>query len=302
MSMFRRIRSSRRAASKVRTPARRMAPAVGMCALMAAAAIVPSMPARAQTTGVSFYALTDDNRLDFYSFKLRARKTKSRGLSVDRSRRITGLALGESLVGIDFRPANNVLYGLSTTNRLYTIDLTSAVATPVSTLSVPLSGTDFGFDFNPVPDRLRVVSDADQNLRINVDSGMVTNDTKLAFATTSPNTGVNPTVSALGYTNSFAGATATALYGIDTGLNALVLQNPPNAGTLNTVGPLGFDISEIAGFDISASNALAFASLVPVNSARSNLYSIDLTTGLASFLGRFASRSLVRDIALAPGQ
>lgn len=302
MSMFGRIRNSRRAASKVETPARRMVAAVGMCALMAAAAIVPSMPARAQATRASLYALTDNNKLDFYEFKLRNRATRNRTLSVDRSRRITGLQSGESLVGIDFRPANGLLYGLSSASRLYTIDLRTAVATPVSALSVALSGTNFGIDFNPVPDRLRVDSDADQNLRINVDTGLVTNDTALAFATTSPSANINPTVTAVGYTNSVAGATTTTLYGIDVSLNALVIQNPPNAGTLNTVGSLGFDVADIAGFDISASNVFAFASLVPTGSSRASLYQIDLASGLASFIGRFGSRSLVLDIALVPGQ
>ena len=34
-------------------------------------------------------------------------------------------------------------------------------------------------DFNPVPDRLRVVSDTGQSLRINVDTGAVITDTAL---------------------------------------------------------------------------------------------------------------------------
>ncbi len=37
-----------------------------------------------------------------------------------------------------------------------------------------LAGTDFGMDFNPAADRLRVVSSGGQNLRIDVDSSATT--------------------------------------------------------------------------------------------------------------------------------
>ena len=50
-----------------------------------------------------------------------------------------------------------------------------------------LSGTAFGVDFNPMADRLRVVSDAEQNLRANADTGATTTDATLnraAFAVT----------------------------------------------------------------------------------------------------------------------
>src|SRR5215204_431048 len=88
---------------------------------------------------------------------------------------VTGLQLGEDLLGIDVRPATGQLYGLGSTSRLYTIDQTTGVATQVGAAGAfLLSGADFGFDFNPVPDRIRVVSDADQNLRLNPNDGSVT--------------------------------------------------------------------------------------------------------------------------------
>src|SRR5690348_6559563 len=62
---------------------------------------------------------------------------------------ITGLQTGESILGIDFRPAAGQLYGLGSSNRLYTIDPTTGAATQVGTgtFAVPLSGTAFGFNF-----------------------------------------------------------------------------------------------------------------------------------------------------------
>jgi hypothetical protein len=76
---------------------------------------------------------------------------------------ITGT--GASLAGIDFRPATGQLYGLGFDSRVYLIDPNTGAATAIGLPGqFTLNGSNFGIDFNPVPDRLRVVSDADQNL------------------------------------------------------------------------------------------------------------------------------------------
>lgn len=175
---------------------------------------------------------------------------------------ITGLQAGEGLLGIDFRPANLLLYGLGSTSRLYTINTATGAATQVGSAGAfTLTGTSFGMDFNPTVDRIRVVSDADQNLRLNPNDGTLTaTDGVLAYAGLDPNSSINPNVVGSAYTNNFAGATTTTLYGIDSNLDILVIQNPPNAGTLNTVGPLGFNVTDRVGFDIVGTNT-AFAAL-----------------------------------------
>lgn len=119
---------------------------------------------------------------------------------------ITGLVSGETLIGIDRRPANGQLYGITNQGRIYILNPLTGVAVFQSQTTTPV-GSSFGVDFNPVPDRLRVVSDADQNLRINVDTGATIVDGTL-------NPG-NPNVVAAAYTNNFAGATTTTLYVID---------------------------------------------------------------------------------------
>jgi len=48
---------------------------------------------------------------------------------------ITGLANTESLIGIDLRPSTNTVYGISTFNRIYTLDTSSGVTTFVAALS-----------------------------------------------------------------------------------------------------------------------------------------------------------------------
>lgn len=201
---------------------------------------------------------------------------------------ITGLNAGDALKGIDFRPATGVLYGFAqngTTGNLYSINKLTGVATLASTLSTSLSGTVFGMDFNPVPDRLRLVSNADQNLRINVDTGAATVDGVLAYVTGDPNFGVNPNVVATGYTNSVSGVvSSTQLFVIDSSLGILALQNPPNSGTLNTIGVLGTTVGVNTPFDIEGATGLAYAVL-----GGNALSQINLSTGAASFLGNIGT-------------
>lgn len=205
---------------------------------------------------------------------------------------VTGLQSG-SLIGIDYRPANNLLYGVTDTNSIYTINADTGAASFVSTLSTPFTGdVASGIDFNPVPDRLRLVGSNDQNFRINVDTGATTVDSPLTYAAGDVNAGVNPRITAEAYTNSFSGPPSpagvtpptrtTQLYGIDFGLDTLVVQNPPNAGTLNTIGSLGIDFDPTGGFDISSPASgvnTAFAA------TDSTLYTINLSTGAATSVG-----------------
>jgi hypothetical protein len=191
-----------------------------------------------------------------------------------------------------------LIYGLSNQSRIYLLDAATAKARPTSTLKVAATGQSFGVDFNPVPDRLRVVNEANQNLRINVLDGVTAVDGSLAFASGDKNAGADPNVTACAYTNSFAGTTSTALYGIDHNLDILVLQNPPNNGTLTTVGPLGVDTSDLAGFDIAPGSTRAFASLTVGGS--SGLYTINLRTGAATLVGAIGGGATIRDITVDP--
>ena len=104
----------------------------------------------------------------------------------------------------------------------------------------PLAGASFGFDFNPTVDRIRLTSDARQNLRLNPDTGATAAvDGALTYAAGDPGAASTPRIVGSAYTNSVAGATTTQLFDLDAGRDALVLQNPPNNGTLVTVGSLG---------------------------------------------------------------
>src|SRR5262249_25582058 len=152
----------------------------------------------------------------------------------------------------------------------------------------------FGVDFNPVPDRLRVVSDADQNLRLNPNNGALAGmDATLSYDTNDTNATADPSIVGAAYTNSYLGATSTTLYLLDKNLGALVRQGSvggspvsPNTGLLFTVGPLGVTTTGRAGFDIAPVSNAAFASLTAAGGAnQSQFYAINLTTGAATLIG-----------------
>ncbi len=214
---------------------------------------------------------------------------------------ISGLQQNEQVRGIDFRPADGGLYALGSFNNLYRLNANTGAASLVGagSFSPGMNGSAFGFDFNPVIDRIRVVSDANQNLVLNPNDGTSTQVTSLFYNTGDVNEGLDPNVVGSAYTNSFAGATSTQLYGIDTGLDVLVRQ-ANSAGTLDTVGSLGVDLNDVLGFDISSASGVAYASVQNELLSRSTFWTIDLNTGEASMIGELGGGALVTSIAVVP--
>lgn len=199
---------------------------------------------------------------------------------------ITGVT--GTVLSIDVRPATGELYALSSNSQLYTIDRTTGLATLVATVSVPISG-NATIDFNPTVDRIRIVSDTGQNLRVVPTTGAATVDGPIAFAAGDTNAGDVPNVHGIAYTNSFAGSTSTTLFDFELGNNILASQLPPNNGTLNTIGALG--AAGLAGFDIFYLGNQAFGSTF------TSLFSINLVTGAATLIGDFAPNIRITDIA-----
>lgn len=195
------------------------------------------------------------------------------------------------LDGLDFRPSTGQLYGyLDATDSLYTVDLNTGALAFASTLSAGTNTFRLGVDFNPTVDRLRVVTDSQQNLRVNVDNGATTVDGPLTYAMGDPNAGSPATrIIEAAYTNNLANATSTQLYYIDYNLDILATTTAPNDGILNTVGSLGVDTSDLVGFDIftTASGVNTAYALLNVNNSP-GLFSINLSTGAATSLGALA--------------
>jgi hypothetical protein len=215
-----------------------------MFAALALLALMIGLPAAAQTSAATVYAVTQGG--DLITFR-----TDAPGAVLTRAA-VTGLPDGETILAIDIRPSNGQLWALTSGSRIVAIDSASgAVTFTGGAFSTPLNGDAFGFDFNPTVDRIRLTSSAGQDLRLNPNNGAVAAvDGALTYAAADPNAGVTARIVASAYTNSFATSTTTTLYNIDAGLDILTIQNPPNNGTQVTVGPLGVNAPDSASFDI----------------------------------------------------
>lgn len=220
---------------------------------------------------------------------------------------VSGLKTNDSLIGIDYRPANGKLYGVGALGNIYTIDPTTGVATFTTafknaeataafTAGITSNPSLISMDFNPVADRLRVVGSDGQNLRINVDNGATIVDGIINGAN-------RAVITSVAYTNSFAGAGSTRMIDIDVSQDRLYQQDA-NIGTLLTSAPLGVNATGSSGFDIDGMNNMGYAALKVGGSLQLhsiNLAAIGTETAAASSLGNLpASLGDVRGIALKP--
>lgn len=234
------------------------------------------------------------------------------------SQPINGLQPGEQVLGIDYRVAKDTLYALGSTGRLYTVDEDTAMVSQVGEpFAARLEGAEFGFDFNPVVDRIRVVSGTGQNLRLHPDTGAVVDanadtpglqtDGKLTYAAGDVQFGKTPVVVGAAYSYNKANPRITTNFALDATAGSLVMQGSregatpavsPNTGSLFTVGSLKQPF-QTAAFDIQAVSDMAFAAL-NTGKGPSRWVTIDLQTGMATPLGTVGGGEMVRAVALEP--
>ena len=252
--------------------------AFALTAMLVFAALAPTGANAAER----LYGVTDDDRLV---------TLHSDSPGVFRSAKpITGLLGSDTITAIDVRPSTGALYGLSSNSRLYTIAPGTGRATPVAGPFSPtrLGPQDAGFDFNPTVDKLRVVTGPGLNFRLDPITGQVVDgdaaltgvqaDRNLSYEANDPAGSAKPRVAASAYSNNSAGAAGTRLFGIDTARDTLVLQNPPDAGVLNTVGKLRIDAGGPVGFDI-AKGGRAYASFALRGRGPTGLFRVNLSNG-----------------------
>ena len=193
---------------------------------------------------------------------------------------VTGV---DGLAGIDQRPADMMLYGVTLSGEVVTIDTATGAATVKSTLSEKLSSYEGAIiDFNPMADRLRLMGTDGTNHRVNVDDGAVTVDGSLAFEDGDMHAGETPAIVAAAYINSFGKPEATAMYDIDSTIVALIQQVSPNDGTLAAIGKLGIDGGSTYAFDIHSTEDLTNTAYLVVDNV---LYTVDLESGAAEEWG-----------------
>jgi hypothetical protein len=272
----------------------------------------PELPPRKEM----IYAVTASNQLIQFNAG-QPRKILSK-------KAVTGLQPNEEIAAIDFRVAKGVLYALGklgTAGRLYTIDTASGKATQVGTgiLAVPLDAMEYGLDFNPTVDRMRLAGSNGFNGRLHPDTGAVVDsnpnepglqtDGRLAFAKDDPNAGKEPAVMAAAYTYNKTNDKITTNYAIDGKLDMLLTQGTkegiapavsPNTGQLFTVGRLSVGESARVSFDIADVSGAAFGAFTKAGDKESKFYLINLESGTASFHGTIAVGEVVKGISVEP--
>lgn len=250
--------------------------------------------------------------------------------AIIRTVNITGLQDRERIMAIDVRPSTGQLYGLgitdwpvNTTSRLYMINPTTGVATQIGAMpfTVSLSGFRFGFDFNPVTDEIRIVSDPGQNLRIHPDTGQVIDADLLTpgIQTDSALVGISGalgSVPVIAHSNNFTGATSTTLYGVNGNDGRLVSIGDvsgspisPNSGRLFSIGgppiaagPLEFDIAPTGEAFITRPSVYDIDFATPPFRIP-QLVGVNLTTGTVTFERNIGTTSLqVIGLAVTPIQ
>lgn len=245
-------------------------------------------------------------------------------------RTITGLPAGDRVVGIDFRPADGLLYALTSNapssstsgqGRIYTVDKATGAATLVpGSATVSLSGSFFDVDFNPCPNALRIVSSSGQNLRVTGASlSTVVMDTNLTYAAGDPGASSTPRIGGAAYNPASGGSPcSTTLFDADYGRDTLAVQGArnfngsgaaadnPNSGVLTTVGPLNIPAGTLLGFDIETDGTAYLATQLVSDNApaqEATLYTVNTQTGATTKLGDIGE-DLIDSIAVdtaAPG-
>jgi Domain of unknown function (DUF4394) len=247
-------------------------------------------PPKGNDDGIIFYTL-GSNRLFQYS--------TSNPEKLINSSTVTGLQSGEKILGIDFRPATGELYALGSTSRLYTINFNSGTATMVASLTtipmgsntaVPLqlSGTSFGFDFNPVVDRIRIISNTGQNLRAHPMTGVTLVDGAINPQTIS--------VNSVAYDNNDTDTTTgTELFALEIAGDKIYEIDPPNNGTLIEPLPINLNITGDGGFDIAPRSKKVttdFGLAIYMVDNKPTLFRIDVETGETKILARYNDGSM----------
>jgi hypothetical protein len=188
---------------------------------------------------------------------------------------------GENLLALDYQASTGDLFAIGSSSRLYRIDPRTGECSQVSGFAIP-AGTEFGMDVDPVGNRIRVLTNADENFSLDPLGGPQTVDGALNPA--------NPNIVACAY------LAAGTLYAIDSVTDGLVTVNPVT-GAVSAVGPLGVDTSGAAGFDITPAN-LAYGALEV--GGLTGLYQVNLATGAALLQGTLGTGGPIRGFTLVP--
>ena len=220
---------------------------------------------------------------------------------VDMDVAMTGLSQSQPISGLDFRASNGLLYLLEASGQLYTVNTTTGAATPVGEGNGNIPINACGFSFNDVTDRARWVLNNDFNIRLNPDTGEFI-DGDILTDGIQPDTDIHPTssIAAIAYTPPTNNL--TTLYAVDLDDDMLVRiggvggSPSPTAGLRTDIGPLGVDVSGIISLDFAKDGTAVFTDNPDATS--NNVYTINLSTGAATFVGDVITDLRIGQIAV----
>lgn len=234
---------------------------------------------------------------------------------------IHGVSAGQTMMAIDFRPADMTMYGLgynpaNSEYQLYYVDVVTGSAIAINKTPVALSLGDnntviTGFDFDPVSDFVRVTGNNGLNVRINPKDGQImTTDKPYAYAEADAFFGASSSIGAIAYTNSYSGTNTAELYGIDYTTGALVSFNKASSGVINTVlnmktiigiGEYANGYMDIYYDETEKQNLGYLSSNIYFNGEPySQLYTLNPATGETRYVGMMGAGIAIRDIAVQP--
>ena len=277
-------------------------------------ALAANLPATAPANAPgNLFAITTDTAPNLVTFN---RPPQGSAAKLCSTTAITGITAGDVIVGADTRPATGALTLLTkngTAGALYTLSAAGAASnrlplTVAGGAAVSLTGNNFAVDFNPVPDRLRVLGGSGQNLRINPADGVTIVDSALNSA----GAAYTGTATEAAYTNSLAGGNAgsltTTLFALDSTRNKLVRiggdpgvagdgtcpasTGNPNCGVVTdvadvTVNGAVLPLADATSFELNGGNGQAL--FVVSGATTRTLYTLNLANGVAAASGTFGS-------------
>jgi hypothetical protein len=263
--------------------------------------------------GVTIYAIDSQNRLVTFDSANPSVLTSARTIKLPPFVTYDSNRPTERIVSLAYRtadgPATTKLWGLTNYGNIVPVNLAGAdIGQPVIK-NIPLSGTAFGFGFDPTSGvNMLLVSNLDQNLRLKFNTGEVFTQTPLTYYLGTP---ADPNVVAFSYDNNLSGGTLRTPFMIDSAADTLVMLLAPfQNGVLKTVGPLGVNASEITGLSIYTTGTIAspvntaFAAITSPGDSVSRLYTIDLMTGAATLvgtIGKYEHGTYITSIAVISG-
>ena len=218
---------------------------------------------------------------------------------------ITGLATGENLLAMDFRPAASpVLYALGSSGTVYEIDHTETdptvvanpvdVSTPANPFLTIVSGVSYGMDFDAADGRLHVIGDDGSHQivdDITATNPAVSNATAISGAA----------VSAVAYTHNYPNTPDTVLLGVDVAADTLVVIDA-TTGVTRATKALGRNLTTSNGFDVIGTNLEAYVAATETTQSGpvQRLFRVDLSTGTATLAGSLFISGELRGLAMVP--